>query len=113
MSEEGCFFCKIINREIPATIVSENSDVIVIKDIAPKAPIHYLIIPKKHIADVNALTESYANYVMSMMFMAQKIAKTMSGTQSFRLLINNGSGAGQSIFHLHAHFLAGKMLTGF
>lgn len=110
MSEVSCIFCKIIDRKIPGTIILENDLVIVIKDIAPKAPIHYLIMPKTHRADVSSLQPEDAPIVWEMMRAAQELGKTVAPEQAFNLIINNGAAAGQLIFHLHWHFLAGKNL---
>jgi histidine triad (HIT) family protein len=108
-----CIFCKIIAREIPAHIVDENDEVIVIQDIAPKAPIHYLVIPKTHIKDVQSLQEDELNVVASMIAMTQKVAKWIGGSGSYRLIINNGTDAGQSVFHLHMHLVSGKKMVDF
>ena len=105
-----CLFCKIINKEVPAKIIDENQDVLVIEDIAPKAPVHYLIIPKKHIKDIQAIKEEDADLMAKILFVAQKLAQKLSGSQSFRLVVNNGEDAGQSIFHMHWHFLSGKKM---
>jgi histidine triad (HIT) family protein len=106
-------FTKIINREIPATIVAETDDIIVIKDIHPKAPIHLLIITKKQIKDISSLAEHEAALAGKMLLMAKKLSQEIPGAQDFRLIMNNGAGAGQSVFHLHCHFLAGKTMGGF
>lgn len=110
MSEQNCIFCKIIDRSIPATIIAENEDVLVIKDINPKAPIHYLCIPKKHVSDIMSLNDDVTMNQVTRMI--QEIGASLPN-QTFRLLINNGSGAGQSVFHLHVHLLAGKIMGGF
>ena len=112
MSAE-CLFCKIIDRTIPAVIVAENDHVIVIQDRAPKAPVHYLIIPKKHVADIVSLSASDLSLGQAMFSMAQQLSKALPGNGDFRFIINNGSGAGQSVFHLHGHFLAGKKMADF
>lgn len=113
MHNSNCIFCKIISGEIPATIIDQNEHVIVIQDIHPKAPIHYLIMPRLHVPDIQGLQEQDSPYVVGMMMMAQKLSKKLSGSQSFRLIINNGADSGQSVFHLHSHFLSGKKMTDF
>ena len=113
MEIADCIFCKIIAKKLPVEIVAENDEVVVIKDIAPKAPVHYLIIPKKHIADVNSLKQADIPIVGEMLLMAKKLAKGLSGSQAFRLIVNNGPDAGQSVFHLHFHFLSGKKMLDF
>ncbi len=100
-------FSKIIDREIESNIIAENDDVIVIEDIQPKAPIHYLIIPKKEVEKVQDLEEADYQYIEKMFKMAQKLSREIDGASDFKLLINSGEGAGQEIPHLHMHFLAG------
>ncbi len=103
-------FTKIISREIPAEILLENEHVIVIKDIAPAAPIHLLIITKKVIPSLQMLKEEEAFLLGAIVQAAQEIARLLDITD-YRLLTNNGPEAGQSVFHLHFHMLAGKKLT--
>jgi histidine triad (HIT) family protein len=103
-------FTKIIQREIPAEILLENDDVIVIKDIAPAAPIHLLIITKKVISSLQMLKEEESFLLGAIVKAAQEMARQLDITD-YRLLTNNGSEAGQSVFHLHFHMLAGKKLT--
>lgn len=103
-------FTKIINREIPAKIIDETEDLIVLQDIAPKAPIHYLIVPKKEIKDVQSFSNEDFHYAEKMFRMAQKLSQTVPGAQDFRIVINSGAGAGQQVFHVHMHFLAGKQM---
>ncbi len=109
MLDASCIFCKIIQRTIKSTIAYENDHVLVIEDIAPKAPIHYLIIPKQHVDNINTLTPSDDQYVLSMIKAAQELGNKIP-SKAFNLISNNGAAAGQSVFHLHMHFLAGKNL---
>jgi histidine triad (HIT) family protein len=102
-----CIFCSIVAKQIPATIIAETEDCLVIKDIAPKAPIHYLIIPKKHLINLTELTSDDAQLAGSMLLLAQKMSAQLGGVP-FRFVINNGKEAGQVVFHLHAHFLSGR-----
>jgi len=111
MSEENCVFCKIINKELPAHFIAENENVIVIKDITPKAPVHFLIIPKKHIVDVSQLTPQDRDYAADIVMMAQQLSEADSKQKSFRLVSNNGALVGQSVFHIHFHFLAGTTMA--
>jgi histidine triad (HIT) family protein len=112
---ENCIFCKIATRQIPATFIAENDDIFVIKDIHPKAPIHYLIIPKKHVVDVQSLTSDELSLMSKMAAMAQQLSLhtstslSMSDKEDFRLVINSGHAAGQRVFHLHMHYLAGGL----
>lgn len=96
-----CLFCKIAKGKIPAKVVYEDDTIIAFDDIAPKAPVHVLVVPKKH-------TEKYSVFLGET---AQKIAKLKGVDQSgFRLIINQGADAGQEIVHLHMHLLGGKNL---
>lgn len=107
---ENCIFCKIIRGEIPSKLIAENADLIVIQDIAPKAPIHYLIIPRKHIQDVQQMQPEDLFYAEKMFAMAQHLSKTFVEAHDFKLHINSGKAAGQVVMHLHMHFTAGKLV---
>lgn len=104
-----CIFCKIAQHQITADIIAENDDVIAIKDIAPKATIHYVIMPKKHYKDLNELDDR--SIAASLLLMAQHISALNPDAREYKLVINNGYAAGQRVFHLHMHFLAGKQPT--
>lgn len=104
-------FKKIINREIPADIVYEDELSLAFKDINPQAPVHVLIIPKKPIeklSDANIEDQALLGHLM---LVAGKIAEQLNLDNTFRIIINNGAGAGQSVFHLHLHLMSGRPLS--
>lgn len=103
-----CVFCRIIERRAPADIVHEDSDLIVFKDLHPKAPVHVLLVPREHIATVNDL-EAHHSAVMGQLFLTAKwLAEQWSiAGQGYRLTVNVGRGGGQEIDHLHMHMLSG------
>jgi histidine triad (HIT) family protein len=103
---EKCVFCKIISGKLPATIIAESEHAIAIKDITPKAPIHYLIIPKIHINEIIEITDEYRNLPYYLLQLVQEVI-AIGKISDFRLVINNGPGVGQTVFHLHIHLLAG------
>ena len=108
---ENCIFCKIINKEIPSTVVYENERVMAFNDIYPQAPVHVVIIPKKHIKDVSEINEENADYLKDIHFAANIVALKLGIAQSgFRLINNCGLDVGQTVFHLHYHLLGGKNL---
>lgn len=102
-----CIFCKIVNKEIPSEIVYEDEGILAFKDINPQAPVHLLIIPKKHIPSVDHVELEDKELMGELVLAAQKIAreKNLSG---YKLMINVGRPAGQVIDHLHLHLLSGK-----
>lgn len=102
-----CLFCKIVDGEIPSTKVYEDEYVYCFKDIAPIAPIHYLIIPKVHIASAADITADNSSIVAHIFEAAAKIAKAEGIENGFRIINNCGDDAGQTVKHLHFHLLAG------
>ena len=108
---EATLFEKIINREIPADILYEDELSIVIKDISPQAPTHLLIIPKKVIPKLSDATDEDQNILGHLMLVAGKIAEQLELDETFRLVVNSGAKAGQSVFHLHLHLLSGRSLN--
>lgn len=110
---DACVFCKIIEGSIPSNKIDENDDIVVIKDRVPKAPVHYLIIPRKHVPDVASLQDVDALVAGKILLMARDISHKLDGDKSFRLIANTGKGAGQSVFHVHFHFLSGKQFSDF
>lgn len=108
---EDCIFCKIVNKQIPATVVYENDKVLAFNDINPVAPVHVVIIPKEHIADVKALNPGNAAIVADIHLAAAEIAKKLGiADRGFRIINNCGKDAGQTVFHLHYHLLGGIAL---
>lgn len=106
-----CIFCQIINKEIPAEIVYEDENSLAFKDIQPIAPVHILIIPKKHIPTIDQV-ESYDKELIGELFLtAKEIAKSRNVSETgYRLIFNIGKDAGQTVDHLHLHLLGGKKL---
>lgn len=102
-------FTQIINREIPANIIFEDDKSIIIEDISPQAPIHYLAIPKKEIKGVSDLTEPDSEIIGHLLMTIKREMDNLK-IKDYRLVINNGSEAGQTVFHLHIHILAQRTL---
>ncbi len=105
--EKDCVFCRIVRGEIPSTKVYEDNGYLVFRDIHPAAPTHLLAVPKRHVAKLSACGEDERELLAGLMLAAGKVAK-LEGLESFRLIINDGAGAGQTVFHLHAHVLGGR-----
>lgn len=105
-----CLFCKIINGEIPSTKVYEDDLVFAFKDIAPIAPVHFLVIPKEHISGAAAVTAENSAVVAHIFEVIAKLAKELGLENGFRVITNNGDDAGQTVKHLHFHVIAGKPL---
>lgn len=105
-------FSQIISKELPADIVFENERIIAIKDIHPVAPVHLLIIPKKEIRDIQSMTEEDLPLIGEIVKVALQLAEEFHVKDGYRLLTNNGSSAGQAIFHLHFHLIGGRKLGG-
>ncbi|QEM68569.1 histidine triad nucleotide-binding protein [Geobacter sp. FeAm09] len=109
---DACIFCKIISGEIPSKKVFEDDRILVIEDIAPKAPLHLLLLPKRHFVNCLDMTEQDDALVGFIMRKAGEIARQKGYADSgFRLVQNNGEGVGQSVFHIHFHLLAGRDFT--
>jgi histidine triad (HIT) family protein len=106
--EEDCTFCKIIRGEKSADFIYQDESLVVFKDIRPHAPIHLLIVPRKHIRSMNDLTEQDKEIVLNMILKAKEMAEKESIADSgYRLVFNVERGGGQYIFHLHLHLLGG------
>lgn len=101
-------FSKIINREIPADIVFEDDRCLAFRDVNPQAPVHILVIPKQPVARLIDTDESHQALLGHLLLTANRVAEQEGVGDAFRLVVNNGEKAGQSVFHLHLHILAGR-----
>jgi len=106
MNEE-CIFCKIANKEIPTEFVYEDEKVVAFRDLNPQAPVHVLVIPKKHYASLNEIADK--EVFADLMYGVQSTAKKL-GIKEYRTVINTGADAGQTVFHIHVHILAGRAM---
>ena len=111
MPNSNCLFCKILNGDIPADIVYESETSIAFRDINPQAPTHVLIIPRKHIATINDITDEDQALVGSLYSAAREIAAAEGfAEEGYRAVMNCNEGAGQTVFHIHLHLLGGRAL---
>jgi histidine triad (HIT) family protein len=108
--EPDCLFCRIAAREIPSEIVLADDQVVVFRDISPKAPTHLLAIPRRHIASIAELTDADGELLADLFGALRKVAAD-AGVSSYRIVTNVGADAGQSVFHLHFHLLAGRTMA--
>jgi len=107
-----CIFCRIAAGEIPAKIVWQDDEILAFHDVDPRAPVHVLIIPRKHIASVNELDDADAPMVGRMYARARDLARELGVAETgFRLVMNTGPEAGQSVWHIHLHLLGGRRMT--
>jgi len=106
MSDQ-CLFCKIVRKEIPAKIVEETDDCVAFRDVNPQAPLHILVVPKAHVPSLNEATD--AAMIGKLSLLAAQIAKREGVSEAgYRTLINTNRDAGQTVFHIHLHLLAGR-----
>ncbi|QQG45812.1 MAG: HIT domain-containing protein [Candidatus Niyogibacteria bacterium] len=103
---DGCIFCKIAKKEIPAEIIFENEGIIVFKDIKPSAPVHYLAVPKEHIESIGHLKDNHKEIISELIFIAKMQAERV-GLKGYKLVFNVGRDGGQIVDHLHLHLLGG------
>ena len=109
---DDCLFCKIVDGELPAEIVYQDDQLLAFEDINPKAPFHVLIIPRRHISTLNDLQEGDEPLLGSLISRAAQIAKDHGHAQDgYRTVFNCSRGAGQTVFHIHLHLLAGRNMT--
>ncbi|MEN8190569.1 MAG: histidine triad nucleotide-binding protein [Thermodesulfobacteriota bacterium] len=108
MMDENCLFCKIIGGEIPADVIYEDDEVMAFMDIAPQAPVHFLVIPKKHVPGPAAVGDEDRSLIGRMMQIGGSLAAEKGIGSDFRMVFNNGAKAGQTVFHIHMHILGGR-----
>jgi len=105
-----CIFCRVVERSSPARIVFEDDEIVAFEDAHPQAPVHLLIVPRKHLASLTDAAPEDAPLLGRMLSVATQLARQRGlGTRRYRTVINAGSGAGQSVFHLHLHLLGGRV----
>ena len=109
--DDNCLFCKIINGDIPADKLYEDEDILAFRDIAPEAPVHFLVIPKKHITGPSDVSVENQQLIGKLMQKGSEIARQEGIGDAFRVVFNNGADAGQTVFHLHMHILGGRDLN--
>jgi len=107
----GCLFCKIVAGEVPAKLAYENEHVVAFHDIRPMAPTHVLVIPRKHIVGIAEATEEDVSALGQVMLAGRRVAEQLGLDDGYRLVVNNGENAGQSVLHLHLHVLGGRTLA--
>lgn len=108
--DPDCLFCRIVAGEVPADVVARDEQVVAFRDVTPQAPVHVLVVPREHHADVATLAEADPDALVALVRMGSRIAQDEARGQ-FRLVFNSGADAGQSVHHVHGHVLGGRSLT--
>jgi len=109
--DTDCLFCRIAQGEIPAEVVHSDPDVMAFRDIHPQAPTHILVIPRKHIPSVSELAAEDVDLMGKLFLVAKELAKEEGiDEEGFRMVVNAGPGAGQTVFHIHLHLLGGRAM---
>jgi histidine triad (HIT) family protein len=112
MSDPNCVFCKIVRGEIPAKKVYEDDDVFAFHDIRPVAPVHFMIVPKAHVANLYDADRTHQQALGRMLVLAGELARREGATEGFRTIINNGRVAHQEVYHVHMHVIGGPESLG-
>lgn len=107
-----CIFCKILDGDIPSNRVYEDEHCIAFHDVQPAAPVHLLVIPRKHISSLDALTPQDQELMGHIMTRIPEIARNQGLEQGYRTVVNTGEQGGQTVFHIHFHILGGRQMTG-
>jgi histidine triad (HIT) family protein len=105
---DRCLFCRIVNNELTAKRVYEDADVVAFEDINPQAPTHVLLVTRKHIPSLDDVTDADTTMIGTMLTRAAKIAKDLHLSDGYRVVVNTGDNAGQTVFHIHVHLLGGR-----
>ena len=106
---QDCIFCKIITQQIPAKIVYEDEQTLAIEDIHPQAPVHLLVMPRKHLPSLTEMTPGDEPLLGHLFAVSAQLARERKLEKGWRTVINNGTSAGQTVFHLHVHVLGGRV----
>ncbi|MFP3982185.1 MAG: histidine triad nucleotide-binding protein [Desulfurivibrionaceae bacterium] len=106
-----CLFCKILQGDIPADKIYDDEDVVAFRDISPQAPVHFLVIPRKHLSGPSDIGENDEKMMGKLLRTGAKLADQEGIGDGYRVVINNGAEAGQTVFHLHVHILGGRNLS--
>ncbi|MCC6195452.1 MAG: histidine triad nucleotide-binding protein [Burkholderiales bacterium] len=106
-SDPTCIFCKIVRGEIPSRKVYEDADVLAFHDIAPQAPVHFMLIPKRHVADLYGLTDADGPVMGRIMVLAGRLAREQGAGDGFRTIVNTGRVGRQDVMHVHVHVVGG------
>jgi histidine triad (HIT) family protein len=110
--DSDCIFCRIATGAVPAQVVREDGDTIAFRDLDPKAPLHVLVIPRRHIPSVNELADADRDVMGALFLAARDVARDEGVAEAgYRLVMNTGRGAGQSVDHVHLHVLGGRDLS--
>jgi len=111
-AEHTCLFCKIIEKQIPAKVVYEDNIAVAFEDVNPQAPVHILVVPRKHVPDIQSMTDADRETIGHLFWIGAKLAAEMGLTnRGYRTVINNGPDAGQTVFHIHMHLLSGRTFS--
>ncbi|KAH8349270.1 hypothetical protein KR067_012918, partial [Drosophila pandora] len=109
-ASEDTIFGKILRKEIPCTFIHEDDKCVAFHDVAPQAPTHFLVIPRKPIAQLSLAEDGDADLLGHLMLVGRKVAKDLGLAEGYRVVINNGKHGAQSVYHLHLHFLGGRQM---
>ncbi len=107
MTDTHCIFCRIVRGELPTKRIYEDDEILVFPDINPAAPVHLLMVPKTHVATLDAAGAEHERLLGKMLLLAPRLAREQGATNGFRIVINNGPDGGQEVYHLHVHVLGG------